>query len=76
MNESFCCDMKCDIAAEHYAKKVIYCTIFHLGVSSLTRHVKNNFISAQIIQHPSFTSHVIAVHLSFLLAANCASMYH
>lgn len=79
MSESSCCDMSY-IAAKQYVKKVIYCAIFHLGVSSLARHVKNNFISAQTSQHPSFSSHLatslctsafywlLIVHLSYHVA--------
>lgn len=57
MSKSSCCDMSY-IAAKQYVKKVIYSAIFHPGVSSLVRHIKNNFISAQMFQHPSFSRHL------------------
>lgn len=69
-------DMSCITATlKQNVKIVIDCAIFHPGVSSLTRHVKKNFISAQASHHPSFTSHLATALcvLPFLLAGNCAS---
>lgn len=56
------------ITTNPYVHKVISCAVFHPAVSSLTRHVKKNFISAGTSLHPSFRSH--------LTTSLCASAFY
>lgn len=56
------------ITTKPYVQKVICCAVLHPAVSSLTRHVKKNFISARTSLHPSFRSH--------LTTSLCASAFY